>query len=84
MEPASFATAVANSVMLLFGFISKERQQAMDKEKFAVLQVLEELKGRRFPMWSTVLLIKHRKKLQNFSLVFMKHLYEELKEKQAK
>lgn len=79
-----FATATANAVMHLFGFLSKERQHAMDKEKFQVLQALEELKARRYPFWSTVKLIKHRKKLQNFVLVFMGHLQDELKEKATK
>jgi uncharacterized protein YbgA (DUF1722 family) len=79
-----FATATANAVMHLFAFISAERQRVMENEKLEVLNVLEELKAKRYPFWSTVRLIKHRKKLQNFVLVFMGHLKDELQAREKK
>lgn len=81
MEPVSFGTAIANSVMLLFGFLSKERQNKLNKDHFKALQLVDELKAARYPKWSTVRLIKARKSLQNFSIAFLKELYEQLKEK---
>lgn len=81
MEPVSFTTAIANAVMFLFGFISKERQEKLNREHFDALQLIEELKAKRYPFWSTVRLIKARKKLQNFSLAFLNELYQDLKEK---
>lgn len=83
MEPVSFGTAIANSVMLLFGFLSSERQRSLKERHFKALQLVDDLKALKYPKWSTVRLIKARKELMNFSLAFLKELYEQMKETHA-